>query len=343
MLWRSGVLTLPPEMIKKAIKMKQQEILYPKISFCITTINWSYGGCSWIDINATAGCSFYVNWGDGKQERFIGKGSPVTLTHDYFPKRLIPEGGISFHVEIFSNDENCRITKFCDTGGEMIITKLDTTNCVELEELIWIMMHEPITLDLSKNTALRRLNCNSAMLSELDLSNNTELVDLDCRYNELKKLDLSNNKALRYLDCRCNNLLKLDVSNNTELVGLNCRSNGLKKLYMANNKALQYLNCSENEIEKLDLSHNPALQMLNCTCNKMSELVLGADSQLSEAVFIEGNHIDTEKEVTKSTEPYLWVKDGECFQTIWVKDDDWFENPWEEKDRWYNKGVRLFK
>jgi hypothetical protein len=188
--------------------MKQQTILYPKISFYATTINWSYGSTLSIDVTAVAGCSFYVNWGDGKQTLFIGKGEPVRLRHDYFPKVINPEGGIPFYVEIFSHEESCRITEFSLRHLEMAVTKLDLKHCIELEALSCPMMHEPITLDLSKNTALRYLDCSgsSESLSGLDVSNNTELVELYCQYNEIKKLNLSNNMALRVLNCEHNGM-----------------------------------------------------------------------------------------------------------------------------------------
>jgi hypothetical protein len=281
--------------------MAQQKTLYPKISFCATTINWSYGGCLWIYINVAAGYSFHVNWGDGKQERFIGEGKSVTLFHDYFPGIRIPERGIPFRVEIFSNEKNCRITEFVSPNDEMDVPELDIRHCVELEWLCHNMTHDPTTLDLSKNTALRRLNCESAKLSELDVSNNTELVVLNCSHNGLQKLDLSNNRALQYLDCRWNNLSEIDISKNTKLVGLDCGDTGLKTLDLSNNPALEYLNCQENDLSEidiskntklvgldcyhtglktLDLSNNPALKYLNCQNNTIKTLDLSNNPAL---------------------------------------------------------------
>jgi Leucine-rich repeat (LRR) protein len=68
------------------------------------------------------------------------------------------------------------------------------------------MMELRFTLDLSKNTALKYLDCsgNIDKLLKLDVSNNVELVELYCQYNSIKTLDLSNNTALRVLNCEDN-------------------------------------------------------------------------------------------------------------------------------------------
>jgi hypothetical protein len=197
--------------------MKQQKILYPKISFCATTIGWSYGGMLHISVGAVAGCSFHISWGDGKQSMIIGEGRLVNFSHDYFPKVMIPEAGISFYVEIVGYEENCRITELSFASIEMVVTQLNLKHCIELEVLISPMMYEPITLDLSKNTALRYLDCSSAKLSELDVSHNTKLVELYCQNNKIKMLNLSNNTALRVLNCEYNKMTVLLIYYGSQL------------------------------------------------------------------------------------------------------------------------------
>ena len=55
-------------------------------------------------------------------------------------------------------------------------------------------------------------------LTSLDLSKNTALTKLDCSYTMLTSLDLSKNTALTYLDCsECQNLLMLNIKNTAEL------------------------------------------------------------------------------------------------------------------------------
>jgi Leucine-rich repeat (LRR) protein len=224
----------PKKNIIKMKKTEEQPVLYPKISFRATTIEWSYGGIVGMRIGTSSETSFYVKWGDGRQDKVVcNKG--VILQHSYyhclkmvnkvppknkkkllFPNAWTPYGGISFHVEIFSDDENCRIIEFGLTG-EMSITELNLNHCVELETLSFAMKDESTPLDLSKNTELRYLDCHNNRFAELDVSNNTKLVELYCHYNKIRKLDLSNNQALRILDCTNNGMCVLFVWYSSQL------------------------------------------------------------------------------------------------------------------------------
>lgn len=56
-------------------------------------------------------------------------------------------------------------------------------------------------LDLSKNTALVRLNCSQNLLTNLDLRMNTKLNRMDCYENRLTTLDFSKNTELNYAVC----------------------------------------------------------------------------------------------------------------------------------------------
>tara|TARA_B110000879_G_scaffold193104_1_gene259692 strand:- start:739 stop:1311 length:573 start_codon:yes stop_codon:yes gene_type:complete len=81
------------------------------------------------------------------------------------------------------------------------------------------------SIDVSKNTALTRLNCSINRLTSIDVSKNTALTNLDCGYNLLTSLDVSKNTALTNLDCIYNELTSLDVSKNTALTELYCADN----------------------------------------------------------------------------------------------------------------------
>ena len=92
-------------------------------------------------------------------------------------------------------------------------------------------MNQLTTIDVSKNTALKKLNCsaqydgNETLLTSLDVSELTALEILDCSNSKMTTLDVSNNKALRMLSCFGCHLTSLDLSQNTELTFLDCRSN----------------------------------------------------------------------------------------------------------------------
>jgi Leucine-rich repeat (LRR) protein len=75
-------------------------------------------------------------------------------------------------------------------------------------------------LDVSKNTILGQLYCDSNLLNSLDLSANTSLLYLDCGSNQITHLDVLNNNELQMLNCRSNPLTSLDISNNNKIWGL---------------------------------------------------------------------------------------------------------------------------
>ena len=81
-------------------------------------------------------------------------------------------------------------------------------------------------LDVSHNTQLKWLDCQSNGLSSLDVSKNTLLTKLDCSDNNLSSLDISKNTQLMYLYCMGNKLSSLDISKNTQLTMLYCHGNG---------------------------------------------------------------------------------------------------------------------
>jgi len=69
-----------------------------------------------------------------------------------------------------------------------------------------MLSNQLTTLDVSKNTALTRLECFDNRLTTLDVSKNTELTGLCCFDNQLTSLDVSNNTALTWLICYNNKI-----------------------------------------------------------------------------------------------------------------------------------------
>lgn len=80
-------------------------------------------------------------------------------------------------------------------------------------------------LDVTHNSALTELWCDSNPLTELDVSQNTKLEELGCESNQLTSLDISPNTALTILWCGSNQLATLDISRNTALTSLDCGGN----------------------------------------------------------------------------------------------------------------------
>jgi hypothetical protein len=190
-----------------------------KIKFYAVSLGWSYGGIMDIRIKAKEGCEISISWGDGKNITHIFRSRfAVVFSHDYFPKHITPPlSGVKFQVEISSDDPDCQIIDLHLTPMDMGAEELDVSNCPELENLTYSGYNSswvpdtPRTIDLSRNTALKYLNCRWNGFTSLDLSHNTELEKLDCRDNRLLHLSLANNFALKKLNCSFNKMEQLFI------------------------------------------------------------------------------------------------------------------------------------
>jgi len=171
------------------------------------------------------------------------------------------------------------------------ITKLDLTNCIQLQYLVcecntlneldltncfqMILLdcytNSLTELNLSNFTQLKRLKCNDNELTKLNLTNCTQLEQLDCEYNNLTELDVSSCKQVRNLECSNNQLTQLDVTNCTQLYNLFCNDNKITELYMTNGDGLV---CRRNGMTKLDVTNCTKLKTIRCEENNLTELVL---------------------------------------------------------------------
>ena len=145
---------------------------------------------------------------------------------------------------------------------------------------LYITSNSLTRLDVSKNTALKKLVCSSNELWSLDVSKNTALTELKCGGNELATLDVSKNTALTLLNCNSNKLTTLDVSKNTALTGLECDNNRLTSLDVSKNTALKTLLCIYNQLTTLDVSKNTALTLLWCYHNQLTSLNVSNNAKL---------------------------------------------------------------
>ena len=149
-------------------------------------------------------------------------------------------------------------------------------------------------------TALKELTVGIPELTTLDLSKNTELEFLRCETAKLTSLDTSHNKKLRFLKCdEISTLTTLNVSGNAELKTLYCKRNALTALDLTNNLALEKLECGGNEFTTLDLSRNTELKYFGCFNSKLSSLDLTKNTNLEELYFC-GNNVST-IDVSKNT------------------------------------------
>jgi Leucine-rich repeat (LRR) protein len=188
-----------------------------KISFETFTIDWTHGNVCCYGIRASKGCTFFVDWGDGKTTKHTGQKDGNALQHDYNPRVIIPKDERVYYVKIFSEDEKCLFTGLEIPHFDMKFNNLDVSRCAELEYL----------------------NCGGNGFETLDVSRNPALIELDCGGNKLTGLDLRKNEALQILDCENNGLTTLDLRKNEALQVFKCEGNGLTNLMLGNQSDLR--------------------------------------------------------------------------------------------------------
>ncbi len=270
----------------------------------ITAVITYYGGFGWIE-TFNEGDIITIDWGDGTVEEFksfeyhdeydeedgeihyvVGNGeySEDMLIHEYpdndKPYNVTIKGKIKevdFDCYLFSLDiSKCPALQLLSNNSHnnYDVTSLDLSKNTELRRLYVQAWEKLSSLDVSKNTELTELNCRGNNLTSLDVSKNTALTELDCGGNNLTSLDVSKNTALTYLECGGNNLTSLDVSKNTALTDLRCQHmKDLTSLDVSKNTALTYLECeNNNNLTSLNVSGCTALTSLLCRENNLTSL-----------------------------------------------------------------------
>ena len=167
-------------------------------------------------------------------------------------------------------------------------------------------------IDLSNNTALKKVYLSCERLSDLKLGELDKLEELSCDYlNNHQSLDLSSYKSLKIIKiARCSKLTKLDVSgcknleelwvansifetidlsNNTNLKKLNLFTGRLKKIDLRNNTKLTDLILASNSLKYLDLTQNEDLIELSCGSNEIKYIAFGKHDKLKHISVDENN------------------------------------------------------
>jgi hypothetical protein len=111
------------------------------------------------------------------------------------------------------------------------------------------------TIDLSKNTALKKINCAQNQLISLNLIGAVNLESVYCDLNQLTNLDVSQNLKLNYIKCFSNRLTSLDLSSNTMLTYIKCDANPLTSLNVKNG--------NNSIITKFDATPNATLNCID--------------------------------------------------------------------------------
>ena len=190
------------------------------------------------------------------------------------------DGGVSYEEAKLVKEIDVNTVNIASLKGLEYFTNLESLTCGAKYQYGfvaggWHLFNEAgeevigmlTSLDLSKNTKLKSLNCNVNQLTSLDLSANTALTEVSCDYNYLTTIVTGNNASLSVLSCKFNQLASLDVGGCPALESLDCYSNQLKNVDVSKNVALTYLSFYRNDLRSLDVSNNLSLNYLSCQSN----------------------------------------------------------------------------
>ena len=145
-------------------------------------------------------------------------------------------------------------------------------------------------LDVSKNTALKKLYCANNQLQNLDLSQNDQLDYVNCSFNRLKSLDMSGKGQLTALNCEMNYLTSLNLSGCYRLSWLYSRHNLLEKLDLSDNAALEFIETFDNKLTSIDVRHLKNLTFLHIDHNNLTTLDMSGNTKLEGGGFVGRNN-----------------------------------------------------
>ncbi len=242
------------------------------------------------------------------------KGQNVSIPDTNFKSALLADTNINLN-----QDGEIQVSEAIAYTGMIKVNNKSITDMTGIEAFTSceeINCHGNYNLsgvDLTQNTALKKLRISSCNIGSLDLSQNVLLTELYCSYNRpLANLDLSQNVLLVELDCsHSDSLVSLDLSQNVllknaqiswcqisnlnlglkdSLISLICTNNRLSNLDLSQLPSLHELDCSKNLLTNLNTSQNDTLRELHCGGNQLINLDLSQNTSLT-LLYCEGNLI----------------------------------------------------
>ena len=159
----------------------------------------------------------------------------------------------------FSMNDTAKMTKSMDCSNKNISSLKGIEYFTNLTVLDF-HDNQITDVDLSKNTALTKVECRRCTLRNLDTSKLVNLEILLCCANNLSKIDVSSSQKLKSIDCGWNQIASIDLSKNLELTFLLASWNPLDNLDVSGNKNLNELYC--NDYLYINLRHN--IQFQSC-------------------------------------------------------------------------------
>ena len=206
-------------------------------------------------------------------------------------------------------------------AGEVVFEE-DANGDLQYMGTTGVLMH----LDVSQNTALKKLYVQGNLLVALDVSANANLLELDCNNSTLTSLDVSRCPNLQQLNCDGNRIDVLDVSGHQALTWLRCTDNEMKQINLSGCNALTFLATGTNKLSSIDISDCTELTYMDCDLNDLEEIDISNSLKLQKFICAFNNiaTLDISKHLDLTFEQ-LYIG-GQTFRTGSAKTLDLYVN-----------------
>ena len=134
------------------------------------------------------------------------------------------------------------------------------------------------------------LDCSDNPINNINISNNSKLVALYCNSTNITDIDLTQNIELEYIQISGNAITTIDITKNTKLLSFTCQDSQINSIDFSNNIELNFLNLSGNSLNNIDLSKNTKLDVINLNSNLISQINV-SNNTLLEDLFIDSNQL----------------------------------------------------
>jgi hypothetical protein len=189
-------------------------------------------------------------------DNFTEKEKPKILKKNSFSTINIPDANFEQALIDLGHDTN-------GLNGNILITDAEAVTSLSLPSAISSAISD--LSGIEGFTQLTDLSITGSNIASLDVSQNTLLVNLNCQSNKLTSLQI--NDGLEQLYCYNNKLPSLNLNNALGLVHVSAYSNELTSIDVSANVNLETLTLSNNNITTIDVSENVNLLGLSLADN----------------------------------------------------------------------------
>ena len=197
-------------------------------------------------------------------------GTIVNIPDANFKTALVANNAININ-----GDSEIQVSEAQAFTGEIKVDGLNISDVTGLEAFVNITQFNAennslTSIDLSQNTALKRLILRRNSLTALDLSANTALETILIEENSISAIDLTNHSSLKSFQCGDNNIATLSLPTT---------ANDLRTLYL-----------EKNQISTLDVSMYPDLRTLVVYNNNLTSVDISNNSRVV-SLHVRGNNL----------------------------------------------------